>query len=225
MTLKNNNKQYLKIHCARHLPYSEGEEWQIALRERMLANQHEHNHLVFVEHTPVITCGRSGNGANLLISREQLVLRNIDYHEVKRGGDVTYHGPGQWTVYPIVRLDYFARDLHNYMRILEECIIKFLQYYDIEGIRRKGMTGVWVADKKIAAIGIAVNRWIAWHGFAINIQPDLSPFLKLMIPCGISAEKGSVTSLAELTGKSHDMLKIKEALTDAFAEVTGMIIK
>lgn len=190
----------------------------MALLRRMADDASVPDHLLLVEHLPVITCGRSGDGRHLLAKPEELAAKGIEYKPVRRGGDITYHGPGQWTVYPVVRLDHFGRDLHRYLRMLEESVILFLSRRGIKGERRKNLTGVWVERNKIAAVGVAVNRWIAWHGFAVNIQPDLSAFHALIVPCGIAAGSGGVTSLSALTGNKYDMEEIGRELIAAFAD-------
>ena len=140
----------------------------------------------------------------------------IEVYEIERGGDVTYHGPGQLTGYPIINLQNFRKDVHWYLRQLEEVIIRVLMEYGITGERIDGYTGVWVGDEKIAAIGISVRRWITFHGFAFNIHPDMSHF-QMITPCGIT-DKG-VTSLEKLLGHSVDIDKIADSIASVFAEV------
>lgn len=195
----------------RDLPYAEGVALQKRRLEAMAADPSLPGLVLFVEHRPVITLGRSGNGSNLLTEPENLAAAGIEFHRVGRGGDVTYHGPGQWTVYPVLRLEWFGRDTHRYLRLLEECVIRFLAPRGVTGVRRPGLTGVWVDAGKVAAVGVAVNRWITWHGFALNIDPDLDNFTRFMHPCGITADRGSVTSLARLTGRAAGM---EETLPD-----------
>lgn len=206
----------------RNLPYADG----VALQRRLLSvaadNPDAPGAVVFAEHLPVITCGRSGDGSNLLASVEELGRAGIEFHSAGRGGDVTYHGPGQWTVYPVLRLDWYGRDLHHYLRLLEECVIRFLSYYGIEGGRREGLTGAWVDGGKVAAVGVAVSRWITWHGFAVNIAPDLDRFTRFMHPCGITADKGSVASLSGLAGRHFDMDEVLPELRRAVAEVLDL---
>jgi lipoate-protein ligase B len=140
----------------------------------------------FVEHPPVLTLGRGGRAENLLAGEAELRRRGIEVVEVERGGDVTYHGPGQLVGYPIVALAELpgGRDLHRYLRDLEEALIRALSGFGIHSGRRPPYTGVWVGDRKIAAIGVAVRHWISFHGFALNLDPDLSHF-ELIHPCGI----------------------------------------
>lgn len=207
----------------RDLPYAGGVAMQRRYLSELADDRERPGVVVFAEHRPVITCGRSGDGSNLLVRPEALLADGIEYHPAGRGGDVTYHGPGQWTVYPILRLDWYRRDLHQYLRLLEECVIRFLSYYDIEGGRREGLTGAWVGGGKVAAVGVAVSRWITWHGFALNIHPDLANFSKYMHPCGITAEQGSVASLESLSGVRHSMEETLPRIQQAVCEILDLI--
>ena len=148
--------------------------------------------LLFVEHTPTITIGRNGNKSNLLISEKILKDRGINYHEVTRGGDITFHGPGQIVCYPIINLNYQFKDVHKYMRTLEQIIIDLLLEFDIEGRRIEGLTGVFVKRSKIASIGVGIKRWVTYHGLSLNVNTDLSYF-DLIIPCGLN--NNPVTSI------------------------------
>lgn len=203
----------------RDLPYADG----VALQRRLVAGTADDSAapgvVIFVEHRPVITCGRSGDGGNLLVGVDELEWNGIEYHSAGRGGDVTYHGPGQWTVYPILRLEWYGKDLHRYLRLLEECVLRFLSYYGVEGGRREGLTGAWVGGGKVAAVGVAVSRWITWHGFALNINPDLGNFTRFMHPCGITASRGSVASLAGVAGRDFTMDEVLPNLKRAMGEV------
>jgi lipoyl(octanoyl) transferase len=149
--------------------------------------------LVFTEHNPVYTIGaRPGADQHLLWNAEALEASGIEVAQTSRGGDITYHGPGQIVGYPIVSLRE-KRDLHAYLRLLEETLIRTLAAFDIRATRREGKTGIWLEDRKIAAIGVAVKSWITYHGFALNVDPDLNHFTGI-IPCGIT--DGTVTSMA-----------------------------
>lgn len=165
---------------------------------QLVAEVRERTHpetLVFNEHNPVYTLGaRKGAIQHLLLNEAQLAEQGIDLIQSNRGGDITYHGPGQLVGYPILRLGDRKRDLHAYLRGLESVLIKTLASFGIESDRRKGMTGIWVDNRKIAAIGVAVKAWTTYHGFALNVDLDLSPF-KNIIPCGIV--DGSVTSMQQ----------------------------
>ena len=176
--------------------------------------------LYFVEHDPVITVGRGGHVENLRASVPELLRRGIEVVPVERGGDVTYHGPGQIVGYPIVSLDTLpgGRDLHRYLRDLEEAMIRVLDSYGLAAERKPPYTGVWVGDAKVAAIGVAVRRWVAFHGFAFNLNPDLSHF-DLIHPCGI--RHLGVASLASLTGSAPPCAQVIARLAEAFAAVWG----
>jgi lipoyl(octanoyl) transferase len=196
--------------------------WAYELQKRLLRDHIEgkgDNILLLLQHNPVITIGRSGSRNNILAPRSLLTAEGIEVYEIDRGGDVTYHGPGQLTGYPIIDLRYFKKDVHWYLRMLEGVIIRVLAEYGITGERIEGYTGVWVDDEKVAAIGIAVKRWIAYHGFAFNICPDMSHF-KMIRPCGITDK--SVTSLERLLGRRVDIEDALDKTASAFAEVLGV---
>ncbi len=179
------------------------------------------DHLILLQHNPVITVGRNGDNRNILASQTILDSQGIRVYEIERGGDVTYHGPGQLTGYPIIDLRNYRKDVHWYLRQLEETIIKFLSYYRIVGRRIAGLTGVWVQDEKIAAIGVAVKRWVTYHGFALNINPNLLHF-KLINPCGITDKE--VTSLAKILGFNVDITEAEDKLISAFSDVFNVEI-
>jgi lipoyl(octanoyl) transferase len=169
------------------------------------------NHLVFCEHPHVYTLGKSGSMDNLLLNEQQLLERDIDFHKINRGGDITYHGPGQIVGYPIFDLEQFRPDIHEYLRKLEEACILTLAKYGIAAGRIDGLTGVWLDiagpdPRKIMAIGVRCSRWITMHGFAFNVNSDLDLF-KNIIPCGID-DKG-VTSLAAELGHPVDFEVVK----------------
>ncbi len=191
------------------------------IQNRLINNKIEtKNYLIITEHDPVYTIGKSGNTSNLLLSKNELKKKGIDYLKTNRGGDITFHGPGQIMGYPIIDLDNFFTDINMYLRKLEEVIINTLNVYDIEGFTIKGETGVWVKDfdgstKKICAFGIRASRWVTMHGFCLNICPELDYF-KYIIPCGIK-DKG-VTSLRELKKNDIDMDKVKSILFQKFEE-------
>jgi len=172
--------------------------------------------LLLLQHNPVITIGRGGGRDNILMPRAALKAARIDTYETERGGDVTYHGPGQLTGYPIIDLRHFRKDAHWYLRQLEEIIISVLVGYGILGERMEGYTGVWVGNEKVAAIGVAIKRWITYHGFAFNVHPDMSHF-QMIRPCGIT-DKG-VTSLERLLGYKTDIDEVIDRTASAFAEV------
>ena len=170
------------------------------------------NHLIFCEHPHVYTLGKSGSEDNLLLSKTDLTEKKIDYYPINRGGDITYHGPGQWVVYPIFDLDHFFTDIHKYLRYLEEAVIKTIAEYGILGYRIEEFTGVWVGEKnprKICALGVKSSRWVTMHGIGFNVNTDLSYFSHI-VPCGI--EDKAVTSMQNELGKKIDMSEVKERL-------------
>jgi lipoyl(octanoyl) transferase len=173
--------------------------------------------LVFTEHEPVFTLGaRRGAAQNVLWDAATLAARGIEVVESNRGGDVTYHGPGQLVGYPIVSMEP-RRDLHEYLRVLEQTLINALGSLGLAAARRNGQTGVWVGRRKIAAIGVAVRSWVAWHGFALNVDCDLAAFTGI-VPCGLGPEVGEVTSLARELGEKHmpPMDEIKRVVAAEF---------
>jgi len=192
---------------------------QKRLVDEVKASEAERAYLVLVEHDPpVITLGRGARDAHIVASRERLAREGVQVHESSRGGDVTYHGPGQVVGYPILRLDLHGRDVHRYLRDLEEVLIRVLARYGLEGRRSEGLTGVWVGQEKIAAIGVAVRRWVTYHGFALNVATDLSHF-DLIVPCGIRGK--GVTSLSRLLGRPVTVAEVKPAVVECVVEVFG----
>ncbi len=180
------------------------------------------NYLLFVEHPHVYTLGKSGDEKNLLLNEKQLSDKNANYYKINRGGDITYHGPGQLVAYPILDLDNFFTDIHKYLRLLEETIILTLKEYGIESGRSKGETGVWLdaEDKfkarKICAMGVRCSRWVTMHGWGFNVNSDLNYFNNI-IPCGINDK--AVTSLNIELGRDVDMQEIKEKLKKNFSNL------
>ena len=174
--------------------------------------------LFLTSHPHVITMGRSGDEANLLINEELLEEHNIEVVSIERGGDVTYHGPGQIVGYPILDLNNFRQDLHYYVRKIEQIVIDLLAEYNIEAGRIEGLTGVWVDDEKITAIGIAARKWVTMHGFALNVNPDLSYF-DYIVPCGIVDK--DVTSLQEILDKELVLEEVAQLLVRTFKEEFG----
>jgi lipoyl(octanoyl) transferase len=173
--------------------------------------------LLLLEHRPpVITLGRASHAEHLLVPPENLLQMGIQLVETDRGGDITYHGPGQLVGYPILDLREHGRDVHLYLRRLEEAIIIALRHFGIEAHRKQGLTGVWVGDEKIAAMGIKVTHWVTMHGFALNVQPNLSHF-GLIVPCGIH-DKG-VTSIQSLLAREVTLKEVIPPVIEAFAQV------
>ena len=176
------------------------------------------NHFLFVEHPHVYTLGKSGDASNLLLNETQLKEKKASFYTINRGGDITYHGPGQLVGYPILDLENFFTDIHKYLRLLEEVIILTIAEYGLKGERSEGETGVWLGvgtpfARKICAMGIRTSRWVTMHGFALNVSPDLGYFDNI-IPCGIRGK--SVTSMeAELSGKIS-IKEVKEKILKHF---------
>ncbi len=201
-------------------------EYQTAAFEALLdakaSGKTEENQLFFCEHLPVLTIGKSGKESNLLIPEDNLRERGVQYYHITRGGDITYHGPGQITGYPVFDLDYWHLGLKQYIHLLEEVIIRFLAIYGIKGERLEGATGVWLDPlvvgkaRKICAIGVKSSRFVTMHGFALNINTDLSYF-SLINPCGFT-DKG-VTSLALELGATQDFELAKSQLRKVFMEI------
>ena len=176
------------------------------------------NFLILTEHNHVYTIGKSGDISNLLINKDELIEREIEFFKINRGGDITYHGPGQIMGYPIFDLDNFFTDINLYLRKLESVIINTLETYNLTGFTIKGETGVWVKDrdglsKKICAFGIRASRWVTMHGLCLNVDPDLS-FFDHIIPCGIK-NKG-ITSLKQLKKGDIDINEVKSRLVENF---------
>jgi lipoyl(octanoyl) transferase len=178
-------------------------------------NQLTPNYLLFCEHPPVYTLGKSGKEENLLIKKEDLPSIHASYYHINRGGDITYHGPGQLVVYPVMDLENFFTDIHRYMRLLEEAVIRTCDEFQIQAGRIDGLTGVWIdfenttTARKICALGVKTSRWVTMHGLAFNINTDLSYFNHI-VPCGI--EDKAVTSLAHELGYTVDMNLIKQKI-------------
>ena len=184
------------------------------------------NHLIFCEHPHVYTLGKSGNEKNLLVNEDYLKSRGATFHKINRGGDITYHGPGQLVGYPIIDLDNFFTDIHKYLRFLEEAVILTLKEYGLESERSPGETGVWFdvgtpKARKICALGVKSSRWVTMHGFAFNINSDLSYFGNI-IPCGITDK--SVTSLQKELGKEMDIQEVKNKVKSHLIELFEMEI-
>lgn len=183
------------------------------------------NYLLFCEHPHVYTLGKSGNENNLLIREEELGAIGATYYHINRGGDITYHGPGQLVVYPVIDLENFFTDIHQYMRLLEEAVIQTLHEFNVEAGRISGLTGVWLGienekmARKICAMGVKTSRWVTMHGLALNVNTDLSYF-DHMVPCGIKDK--DVTSLDKEVGRAVDMSQVKLILKEKIAHLFRM---
>lgn len=227
----------VQLHYLKNLKYKEVWDFQKTMQRNLIQNKRKKlgkdafielinpsGHFILCEHRPVYTIGKSGNSDNLLINEEELAYKEIEYFKINRGGDITYHGPGQLTGYLILDLDDYYHDVHKYVRDIEEAIILFLRNFGINGERIDGFTGVWLNDangqRKICAIGVHMSRWVSLHGFALNINTDLSYF-KNIIPCGINEQGKEVTNLSSELGKDIYVKDVFEKLQYSFTEVFG----
>ena len=228
MTQKNKTIQLIELGLK---PYQEVLAFQEKLFNQTIAikranrNQQQQtpteNYLLWVEHTPVITLGKSGKSDHLLLDENQLKKKGIEYYPTNRGGDITFHGPGQLVGYPILDLDNFFTDIHKYLRFLEEAIILTLEEFGLKGARSDGETGVWLDvgtpfARKICAMGVKASRWVTMHGFALNINTDLSYF-EYIVPCGIQGK--AVTSLEKELGRNVTFEEVKTKLKVHFADL------
>jgi lipoyl(octanoyl) transferase len=197
------------------VPYDEGLRFQERALE-LLRSGEAPEQLLLLEHPHVFTLGRGADATNILAAEEQLQANAVEVHETGRGGDVTYHGPGQLVGYPIINLKPDRCDVHRYVRDLEDVLIRTIAEFGVTGTRIEGLTGVWVGSEKIAAIGVRIARWITSHGFALNVNTDLSYF-KMIVPCGIT-DKG-VTSLSQLLGRQIPLGEVAQIASSQFARV------
>lgn len=207
----------VEVHRLGSVSYPKG----LALQRRRVREVRDHrapDTLYLLSHPPVITMGRGGDREHLLASEAELEARGIAYYETDRGGDITFHGPGQIVGYAIVDLSARGRDLHRYLRDLEDVIITAVAEFGIEAGRLPGLTGVWTSGSKIAAMGIRVSRWIAHHGFALNVDTDLT-FFDCIVPCGLDGRR--VTSMTARTGAAVSRSKVEDALERAFVARFG----
>ncbi len=204
------------------MDYAQALDFQREAARRRIAGDIPEDLLLLVEHPPVVTLGRSSKDAHLLASPELLAARGVALHEVERGGDVTFHGPGQLVGYPIIDLTRHRKDLHWFLRQVEEALIVALGELGIAAERNPGFTGVWTQGRKIASIGVHARDWVTWHGFALNVSTDLSYF-DLMVPCGIQAV--TMTSMERELGRGVEMTAVEEAVVGAFGTVFSLAPK
>jgi lipoyl(octanoyl) transferase len=204
--------------CERPVDYLPCWEWQKEQLEERVRRKQGHDSLVILEHTPVYTIGRSGKPHHVKFEPSS---SRIPLHLVNRGGDVTYHGPGQLVGYPLLDLRNFRPDLHWYVRQLEETIIRTLAVWNLCGERNAEHTGVWVGGAKVAAIGINASRWITMHGFSLNVDVDMAPFRDI-VPCGIADKP--VVSMTELLGAAPPRHEVRDRLLESFAHVFGVAL-
>lgn len=211
------------------VPYAKAWDYQKMVQKKLIdeklakrtnpdAEVDANDYLLYVEHPHVYTLGKSGDAANLLKNESQLKQLNASFVEIDRGGDITYHGPGQIVGYPIFDLDRYDTDLHIYLRNLEEAMILVLAHYGFKGERIKGLTGVWVNGAKICAMGIKCSRWVTMHGFAFNVNTNMSYFSHI-VPCGITDKP--VCSLSQLLGRTVAIDEVKKLITESLAKVFG----
>lgn len=222
------------------IPYRQAWDYQEKLFNAIVAQKLENeklpkdeqvptdNYLIFCEHPHVFTLGKSGSEQNLLVNMIQLSAKNAEFFHTNRGGDITYHGPGQIVGYPVLNLDYFVKGVREYIEKLEESVILTLSEYGLKGERLQGATGVWLDSgkpgktRKICAIGVRTSRWVSMHGFAFNVNTDLSYF-RLINPCGFTDK--AVTSLAAELGKEQEPGEVREILKSKIASVFSMELK
>jgi lipoate-protein ligase B len=202
-------------------PYREVLEMQRGLRLARLDGALPHDTLLLVEHEPVYTLGRGTRSSSLPVAPERLRARGADVIEIERGGDVTWHGPGQLVGYPIVQLAEHRQDLHWYLRAIEQGLIEALAVFDLPAERLAGRTGVWTRGRKIASIGIHVKQWVTLHGFALNVQPDLSWF-DWIVPCGITGV--TMTSIAHERRDDRDSVTRWHDAVDAVSVAFGRVL-
>lgn len=221
-------KQLVHFEDLGQRPYAEVWDYQesllrsnVALKQDGKAADTRH-HLLFVIHPPVYTLGKSGDPKHVLITEEERAARSIEYFHTNRGGDITFHGPGQLVVYPIFDLEKFERDIGKYLRNLEEVVIRLLSDYGLNGDRSEGETGVWldpsipIRARKVCAIGVRCSRWISMHGLALNVNTDLD-FFRHIVPCGIPDKM--VTSIEKEIGQALSMDEVKQCMLHHFAAV------
>jgi len=201
----------IKIIDLGFLDYKNSWNYQKELQKKVLIGDCSDS-IIFVEHDSVYTFGKNSDKSNLLISKDS----KIKIYETERGGEITYHGPGQIVCYPILNLKNFKQSVTWYMRALEEVIIETLKLFKIKATRKDGLTGVWVEDEKIGAQGVRMTKWVTMHGFALNVNTDLR-FFNDIIPCGI--KDFGVTSIEKIIGKEQDLSLVKEHILISFAKV------
>lgn len=198
------------------MPYAPALELQREVARRVIVREISDDVLLLVEHPPVVTLGRGAKAAHLLASPEFLRARGVEVFEVERGGDVTFHGPGQLVGYPILDLKRHRRDLHWYLRHVEEALIRALATMGIAAGRQAGQTGVWTNGRKIASIGVHAREWVTWHGFALNVSTDLSYFA-FMVPCGIAGVQ--MTSVERESAEAISLPTVTKVVVTSFSEV------
>jgi lipoyl(octanoyl) transferase len=213
-------KDYKEVWDYQEMVFKKAIDLKIANRAADVETLPE-NHLIFCQHPHVYTLGKSGEENHLLINSDELTKHGAAFYKINRGGDITYHGPGQLVMYPILDLDQFFTDIHKYMRYLEEAVILTLSEFGIKAGRVDGLTGVWIdggtpTERKICAMGVKSSRWVTMHGIALNVNPDLTYFNHI-VPCGIVDK--SVTSMQQELGKEISIDQVRESLRINMANI------
>src|SRR5574341_206026 len=211
-----------KVYRLGLIDYQNAIKLQLSLIEKRMKEEIE-DVLLLLQHPPTFTMGRSGKTEHILSNIEELKKRGIHFEEISRGGDVTYHGPGQLIGYPILDLNKFKRDIHQYLRNIEEMLILTLGDFNIKARRIEGLTGVWVNEEKVASIGVGIKRWITYHGFALNVNTELSYF-DMIIPCGIPGAK--MTSMKKIVAEKENLeiTEVESSIINAFSKVFGRVL-
>jgi len=217
MSMKSTSRAIEVIRYPHHLAYCEAHEYQLQRRDAVEAGRLG-NALMLLEHPPVFTLGRKAHREHILQSDEQLHKLGIAVVDVDRGGDVTYHGPGQLVAYPILDLSHWKQSIGWYLRSLEQVLINTLSRYGLEGRRVEGYTGVWVNGAKVAAIGVGLHNWVTYHGIALNVDPNMEHWT-LIVPCGIPDKP--VTSLKALLGEAPPISEVSRVFEMAFLQYFG----
>ncbi|HEX6890797.1 MAG TPA: lipoyl(octanoyl) transferase LipB [Chryseolinea sp.] len=233
-SVANKNTRYINLGL---IDYQDAWNYQTSLFEKVLSVKSENrslpedqqhlteNFLLFCQHPHVYTLGKSGKEDNLLVKTDELKGIGATYYHINRGGDITYHGPGQIVGYPIIDLENFFTDIHKYMRFLEEAVIQTIAEFGVESGRIAGLTGVWInphdeaSARKICALGVKTSRWVTMHGFALNVNTDLNYFSHI-VPCGINDK--AVTSLQKELGSPLNLNAVEEILKNKIADLFGM---
>jgi lipoyl(octanoyl) transferase len=205
----------LSVHRLGIVDYDEAHALQERLVDERIAGERG-DVVLLLEHPPVITLGRGAKEEHLLVDRERLHAQGVHVADIGRGGDVTYHGPGQLVAYPILDLNPDRKDVRRYVRDLEEVMIRVAAHYDLVGSRIEGLNGAWIDGRKLGAVGVRIRRWVTMHGIALNVSTNLDAY-DLIVPCGIRDKE--VTSLSRELGREPAMREVEDAMTDAFAAV------
>ena len=208
----------LTVYQLERVPYAEAVALQRRIVDQYSKEPSDTGTLILLEHPPVITIGRSGSEKNVIADKTALEHEGVEVVETNRGGDVTYHGPGQIVGYPILPLAFHGKDIHKYLRRIEQVLMAMLWEYGIKGMQRPGFTGVWTEEGKIASIGVAITHWVTYHGFALNVAPNLDHF-RLIVPCGIT--DCPIVSMESLLGSAPARAEVEQRLLTHFQAEFG----